>query len=44
MLVENDWRDSRCIVTPFGKSRLLVIGYMTGQALIIGYERDTVTW
>ena len=25
MLVENDWRDSRCSVTPLGKSRSLVI-------------------
>ena len=36
MLVENDWRDSRYIFTPLGKSRSLVIGYMVGQALIIG--------
>jgi hypothetical protein len=36
MLVENDWRDSRCIVTPLGKSRSLVIGYVIGQAHIIG--------
>jgi hypothetical protein len=35
VLVENDWRDSRCIVTPLGKSRSFVIRYMVGQAHII---------
>jgi hypothetical protein len=35
MLVKNDWRDSRCIVTPLGKSRSFVIRYMVGQAHII---------
>jgi hypothetical protein len=36
MLVENDWRDSRCIVTPLGKPGSFVIGYTVGQAHIIG--------
>ena len=36
MLVKNDWRDFRSNVAPLGKSRSLVIGYMIGQAHIIG--------